>query len=329
MPRRPPPTPRSTLAWAKTVLVAESRAIAALPAKLGADFLRAVDLVERCRGRVVTLGMGKPGFIAQKVSATLASIGVPSHFLHPAEAAHGDLGRLASTDTLVAFSNSGATEEVVRLLPTLKRLNLPLIALTGESRSPLAKAAHVVLEVGVIDEACPMGLVPTASSAALHAMGDALAMTVAWRRGITREAYARLHPGGSLGRAALQVADVMRSGPANPLVAQQAPLSQAVRVMTQTPGRPGAVSVIDGRSRLVGFFTDGDLRRLAEAGHVDFTQPIKAVMTAKPRVVRPDDWVADAAQLLRRLRIDQVPVVEAHKPVGLLDVQDLLAARAL
>lgn len=321
---------RARLSWARTVLSAEARAIASLSQRLGAPFLEALDLLDACRGRIVTTGIGKPGFIAQKLSATLASTGVPSLYLHPAEAAHGDLGRVARGDVVVALSNSGTTEEILRLLTPLKRLKVKVVALTSDPRSPLAKASDVVLDIGAIDEACPIGLVPTASSAALHALSDALAMTLAWQRELTPERYAHLHPGGKLGRSVLRVREVMRTGDSNPVVRESESLSKALVVMTNTPGRPGATAVIDRRGRLVGIFTDGDFRRLAERGTLELNRPISTVMAKRPRTIGPDELVLSAATVMRETSVDQLPVVDAHgRSVGLIDVQDVLAARVV
>lgn len=318
------------LAWARTVLETEARAIASLPARLGLQFLDAVEAIHCARGRVVITAIGKPGFIAQKLSATLSSVGVPSLYLHPAEAAHGDLGRVAKGDVVIALSNSGATEELLRLVGPLKRLGVTLIAVTGDSRSPLARGAELVVDIGPIDEACPMGLVPTASSAALHAVCDALAMTVAWRREVTAAEYARFHPGGKLGRSVMTVKELMRSGDANPLVRDTATLSEVVVVMTNTPGRPGAANVVDAKGRLKGIFTDGDLRRLAEKRALDLKTKVRDVMARRPKCVGPDELVLTAAALMREAKLDQVPVVDREGcAVGLLDVQDLLAARVV
>lgn len=316
------------LAWARTVLDTEARAIGSLGSRLTSNFLAAVEAVHRAQGRVVVTAIGKPGFVAQKLSATLASVGVPSLYLHPAEAAHGDLGRVAKGDVVVALSNSGATEEVLRLLGPLRRLGVTLIAVTGDARSPLARGADVVVDIGPIDEACPMGLVPTASSAALHAVCDALAMTVAWRREFTAAEYARFHPGGKLGRSVMTVKELMRKGEANPLVRDSATLSEVVVVMTNTPGRPGAANVVDAKGRLRGIFTDGDLRRLAEKRALDLKTKVKDVMARRPKCIGPEELVLTAAALMREARIDQLPVVDREGcAVGLLDVQDLLAAR--
>jgi arabinose-5-phosphate isomerase len=319
---------RELVEYGRTVLAAEAGVLARMT--LDARFATCVEWILACRGRVVVCGMGKPGFIAQKLSATLASTGTPSHYLHPAEAAHGDLGRVAREDVVLALSNSGETEEILRLLPALKKIGARVVALTRDAVNPLARGADLVLAIGAIEEACPMGLAPTASTAALLALGDAIAMTVLKNRPFDREEYALYHPGGKLGRGLMKVREVMRTGPANPLVREKAPLKEAVAVMTKTPGRPGACTVVDAAGKLVGVFTDGDLRRIVERGRVEFDAPVSRVMSRNPRTVRPEALVADAARVLRQARIDQVPVVDdAGRAVGLLDVQDLLAARVL
>ncbi len=318
------------LDYARSVVRNEAQAIAALEGRINGAFSRAVQLVLACRGHVVVTGMGKPGFIAQKISATFASTGTPSLYLHPAEALHGDLGRLGPGDLVLALSNSGETDEVVRLLPALKRLGMPIVALTSDPKSQLARAAVVTLEIAPIPEACPLGLAPTTSTIALLALGDALAMTVLDQRGFSAEQFAELHPGGQLGKRLLRVRELMRSGRQNPVVAATAPLREAVAVMTRTEGRPGATSVVDARGKLVGIFTDGDLRRLVEKGSVDFERPVSSAMGKGPRTIDPDELASTAMELLRERRINQVPVVdEQGRPIGLLDVQDLLAARLL
>ncbi|HVP69596.1 MAG TPA: KpsF/GutQ family sugar-phosphate isomerase [Anaeromyxobacteraceae bacterium] len=319
---------RALLDYGRVVLETEARAIARL--RLDPAFATAVEWILACKGQVVLSGIGKPGFVAQKISATLASTGTRSLYLHPAEAAHGDLGRVSRRDIFVALSNSGETEEILRVLPAVKRIGARLVAMTRDRQNPLARASDLVLAIGDIEEACPMGLAPTASTAALLALGDALAMTVLENRPFRQEEYALYHPGGKLGRHLMKVSELMRDGEGNPLVRQDAQLREAVAVMTRTPGRPGACTVVDGRGRLVGIFTDGDLRRLVERQAVDFQAPVSSVMTRNPRTVRPEDRLLAAARVLRSAQIDQVPVVDARgHAVGILDVQDLLAARVL
>lgn len=316
--------------YAREVLRAEAEAIHQLSGRLNGVFAQAVEMVLACTGRVVVTGMGKPGFMAQKISATFASTGTPSLYLHPAEALHGDLGRLVPGDLVLALSNSGETDEIVRLLPSLKRLGAPIIAMTGGPRSSLAEAADLVLEIGPVPEACPLGLAPTTSTVALLALGDALCMAVLHRRGFSPEQFAELHPGGTLGRQLIRVREVMRSGPRNPIVRFDSTLRETAAVMTRTEGHPGAASVVDARGKLVGIFTDGDLRRLVQLGDADFSKTVASVMGKSPRTVSPEDLALTAADLLRDSQVDQLPVVDAQgRPVGLLDVQDLLAARLI
>ncbi len=319
---------RALLDYGRMVLRTEAGAIGGL--RLDARFATAVEWILACKGQVVLTGIGKPGFVAQKISATLASTGTRSLYLHAAEGAHGDLGRVSRRDVFVALSNSGETEEILRLLPAVKRIGARVVAMTRDRQNPLARAADLVLAIGDIEEACPMGLAPTASTAALLALGDALAMTVLENRRFGHEEYALYHPGGKLGRHLMKVHELMHREDSNPLVRADAPLEQAVAVMTRTPGRPGAATVVDRRGRLVGVFTDGDLRRLVERRAVDFDAPVSSVMTRNPRTVRPDDRLVEAARVLREAQIDQVPVVDARgRAIGYLDVQDLLAARIL
>ena len=322
------PREKALLAYGRVVLDTEAGAIGRL--SLDRSFAEAVEWVLACKGHVVVTGMGKPGFVAQKISATLASTGTPSIYLHPADAAHGDLGRVSRRDVFVALSNSGETEEILRLLPAVKRIGARIIAVTRDRVNPLARAAGLVVSVGDIEEACPMGLAPTASTAALLAIGDALAMTVLNNRPFDRDEYALYHPAGKLGRGLMKVRELMHDGEDNPVVRDDEPLSKAVAVMTQTSWRPGATSVVDGRGLLVGIFTDGDLRRLVERGTADPRTPVGRLMGRNPRTVRPEAMVTEAARVLREAQVDQVPVVDGGgRPVGLLDVQDLLAARIL
>src|SRR5712672_1963480 len=324
-----PPPKQDIVDYAREVVRAEAEAVAQLAARINGGFGRAVEMVLACAGRVVVTGMGKPGFIAQKISATFASTGTPSLYLHPAEALHGDLGRLVPGDMVLALSNSGETDEIVRLLPAIRRLGAPIVAMTSGPRNSLADRADAVLEIGPVPEACPLGLAPTASTVALLALGDALAMTVLHRRGFSPEQFAELHPAGALGKRLLRVREVMRTGAANPTVSKDASLRETAAVMSSV-GRPGAASVVDDAGKLVGIFTDGDLRRLVQQDDVDFTRPVAGVMGRNPRTVSPDDLAVTAAEILREGQIDQLPVVDSDgRPVGLLDVQDLLSARLL
>jgi arabinose-5-phosphate isomerase len=284
---------------------------------------------------VVTTGIGKAGIIARKLGATLASTGTPADYLHPAEARHGDLGRVTRQDVVLALSNSGMTAEILQLVGPLKDIGVPLIVITADASAPLARHADVVLDYGRVTEACPLGLAPTTSTTVMLALGDALAMAVLSERRFSPAEFARFHPGGDLGRSLMRVDEVMRKGEALPLVPAGSSLAQAVERMTSTPGRPGAVLVVAADGRFAGFYTDGDLRRsllrARETNNFDMlARPVDEVMTAAPISVRPDQLVGEARRLLLERQIDQLPVVDGDgRPVGLLDVQDLLAIRDL
>lgn len=311
---------------AKQVLKIESEAIKRLIKRVDENFSRAVEMIYRSSGRVVVMGMGKPGIIGQKISATLASTGTPSLSLHPAEAVHGDVGRVTKQDVVIAISNSGETEEVLRVLPMIKKIGARLIALTGSPKSTLAKHSDVVLDVGVEKEACPMGLAPTASTTATLAMGDALAVALIERRGFKESDYAFFHPGGALGkRLILKVADIMRKGAENPIVCEDALVKDVLVKITSA--RSGSASVTDKKGRLTGIFTDGDLRRHLDADQNLAMRRVKDVMTHSPKAIREDKLAAEALRILKENKIDEIPVVDGkNRPIGLLDVQDLLKA---
>lgn len=313
------------------VLRLESEAIARLGERFveagpAAAFERAVAAMLACPGQVVVTGMGKAGVVGQKVSATLASTGTPSFFLHPSEALHGDLGRLRPGDVVLALSNSGETEEVNQVMAACRKLGNPLIGMTGRPDSTLGRHADHVLDIGRVEEACPLKLAPTASTTVMLALGDALAMAVLEERDFGPRDYAQFHPAGSLGRRLMRVDEVMRKGDAVPLVRAGTSVADALIQTSRTKGRPGASIVVDGEGALAGIFTDGDLRRLLEGG--DFSRlelPIDHVMAAEPKVLRPTDLAVDAHRLLRENRIDNAPVIDdERRPVGLLDVQDLI-----
>jgi len=314
------------LAHAVEVARTEAAALARLAERLDGSFVRAVDLVLGCRGQVVVTGMGKAGIIGQKVSATLASTGTPSFYLHPAEALHGDLGRLRRDDLVLALSNSGETQEVNVVVAAARKLGAQVIGMTGRPESTLARASDAVLDIGRVEEACPMKLAPTASTTAMLALGDALAMVVLGERDFGPRDYARFHPAGSLGRRLMTVAEVMRTGDALPLVQAGTNVLDALLQTRKTPGRPGAALIVDRDGRLAGIFTDGDLRRLLERGDTGALQhAVDAHMARTPKVLAPDQLAEDAHRLLREHRIDQAPVLDvARRPVGLVDVQDLL-----
>ncbi len=315
---------------AREIISCEAEAVRRAADRLDHDFVATVDRILELPGRVVTAGMGKAGIIAQKLSATLASTGTPSIFLHPAEAIHGDLGRVSAGDLVLALSKSGETEEVLRLLGPVKSAGCPIVAMTQSRDSTLGRHSDLVLELGPIEEAGTLALAPTASTTVMLALGDALAVLVQEGRRFGPEDFARYHPGGDLGRKLMKVGELMRSGEQNPVVESGRTVLDAVSVMTRTPGRPGATSVVDGDGRLLGFFTDGDLRRLLEtlgARRLDELR-IDEVMTRSPRSITPDTLVIEAMGILHQRRVDQMPVVgEGERVLGLLDVQDLLDLR--
>jgi len=311
---------------AREVLDIEACAIKELKSKIGSSFKRAVDLILKSRGRVVVSGMGKTGIIAQKFSATLASTGTPSLFLHTVEAIHGDLGKVTSDDVVIVLSNSGSTEEMKQLLPFLKKTGAKIIGLTGNLKSLLAKYSDCVLDVSVKKEACPLGLAPTASTTATLAMTDALAVCLLELKGFKEKDFAMFHPGGALGRRLLlKVEDIMRSGKASPVVSSEKKVSDCLLKITEA--RAGSATVVDSRGRLIGIFTDGDLRRHLGIDRDLPGRKIKEVMTKNPTTVKVGMLAAEAMRILQNKKIDEVPVVDiSGKPVGLLDVQDLLRA---
>ncbi|MGH9454003.1 MAG: KpsF/GutQ family sugar-phosphate isomerase [Terriglobia bacterium] len=312
-----------SLGTARKVLQIEARAIADLSDRLDDHFLAAVDLLLACRGRVVVAGMGKSGLIGQKISATLSSTGTPSFFLHPAEALHGDLGRLVRNDVLMALSYSGETEELLRLLDTVKRLALQLITLTGNQTSTLAQSSDVVIDVGIREEACPLGLAPTASTAAMLAVGDALAMTLLERRGFNQDDYAVLHPGGGLGWKLRRVENVMHSGDALPRVPPEAPLPDVIYEISRKG--LGHTAVVDGENRLVGFISDGDLRRFFQReGNRALGLTAAHCMTRSPVTIQPKELATKALNLMEARKITSLPVVNPQGALeGVIHIHDL------
>jgi arabinose-5-phosphate isomerase len=308
---------------AKNVLEIESRAILDLKDRLDERFDRAVELLFGCAGRVVLTGMGKSGIIAQKISATLASTGTPSIFLHPTEAVHGDLGRIVKGDVLVALSASGDTEEILVLLPLVKRLGAPVVALTGQARSALAAAADVNLDVSIRQEACPLGLAPTASTTAALAMGDALAMALLDRRGFTADDFAVLHPGGRLGRKLMRVEDLMHTGDQIPRVGQTTPMKDVLFEMTRK--RFGMTTVVDASGRLAGVISDGDLRRhLERHGYSLFDKSAAECMTASPVVIGRRELATRALDVMETHKITSLVVLDDAGGVdGVVHLHDL------
>ena len=316
----------NTIKRAKEVLDIEACAIKALKPRIGSNFQKALQIILKTKGRVVVSGMGKTGIIAQKFSATLASTGTPSLFLHTAEAIHGDLGKVTADDAVIIISNSGATEEMKQLLPLLKRLGCKVISLTGNTKSILAKYSDVALDVSVRKEACPLGLAPTASTTATLAMADALAVCLLELKGFKEKDFAFFHPGGALGRRLLlKVEDIMRTGTANPIVKADEKVSKVLLKITQ--GRAGSATVVDKSGKLTGIFTDGDLRRHLGIDKDLPHRKISEVMTKNPTVVDKEMLAAEAMRIVREKKIDELPVVDKNKrAVGLLDVQDLIKA---
>jgi len=320
---------RQRLARAAEVIRLEASTISGLEARLGPGFLGAVDRILACQGLVVVAGVGKAGLVGQKISATLASTGTPSLFLHPTEALHGDLGRIRARDLLFLISNSGESAETNALIGPARKLGASVLAMTGAAGSTLARLSDCVLDIGPVEEACPLKLAPTASTSAMLALGDALAMVVLQERSFRREDYALFHPAGALGRKLMRVCEVMRKGEQLPLAKSGSTLMDVILVMNRTPGRPGAALVVDAAGKLAGIFTHGDLARLLERGtSLDMRAPIDEFMGRRPKTIDPERLVEEAQHLIAEHRIDQIPVIDSERrPVGLLDVQDLLDVR--
>lgn len=310
---------------AKKVLKIEADAVSALTEKLNSDFEKAVDIIFNSKGRVVVTGMGKSGLVGKKIAATLASTGTPAFFLHPAEASHGDLGMVTADDVIVAISNSGETEELVGLIPFLKRFNVSLISMTGNPDSTLSKAADVTLDVAVKEEACPMGVVPTASTTATMAMGDALAVSLLIKRGFKEEDFAFFHPGGSLGRKLfITVKDLMHKGDALPLVSPDMPMIKATVEISSK--RLGVTIVVDSDNKFLGIITDGDLRRGIEKwGKAFFDMSAGEVMTKNPKTIAEDELAVKALSIMERHSITSLVVPDSEgKAKGIIHLHDIL-----
>lgn len=313
-----------TLALA--VIKAEMLAIATLQERISDAFVRACHLMLGCEGRVVVTGMGKSGHIAGKIAATLASTGTPAFFVHPGEASHGDLGMITQKDVVLALSYSGETGEILTILPIIKRIDVPLIAMSGSPASSLAKFATVYLDVAVAQEACPLGLAPTSSTTAALVMGDALAVAMLEQKGFTRDDFARSHPGGNLGkRLLLLVSDIMHAGLAMPAVTETAMVSDALLEMTEK--KLGMTAVVDSNQQVVGIFTDGDLRRMLEKNRDLHNTRIVAVMTTRCSKIKAHILAAEAMKVMQQNKINALLVVDAdNKLVGALNIHDLVRA---
>ena len=313
---------------ARRVLRIEAQALSDLADRIDGDFSRAVEMLLACKGRVVITGMGKSGLICQKIASTMASTGTPAFFLHPAEGIHGDLGMLMKGDVVIAVSNSGETDEIVRILPVIKRMGLPLVAMSGNPRSALRRAGDVFLDISIREEACPLGLAPTASTTATLAMGDALAVALLVRRGFKEEDFALFHPGGSLGRKLLlKVEELMHCGSEMPMCHESTPLKEALFEITSK--KLGITGVLNDAGQLVGVFSDGDLRRSMAQGFEVLDRPIGEAMARCPKRVLASALAAEAVQIMEAHTITSLFVFDSDEgrvPVGIIHLHDLLKA---
>jgi len=313
---------------AKKVLAIEAEAIQTLLEKIDDNFTRAVDLLDQCRGKVIVIGMGKSGIISQKIASTFACTGTPAFFLHPAEGIHGDIGMISKGDVILAISNSGETQEIIQLLPLIKRWGIKLIVITGKPHSVLACRGDVVLDTGFIEEACPLGLVPTASTTATLALGDALALALLEKKGFKEDDFAMLHPGGTLGRKLLlRVADLMHQGDEIPLIREDTLMKEGLLEMTSK--RLGVTGVCDKAGRLVGIITDGDLRRALEKEDDLLNQKASKIMTKNPKSIGKDDLAAKALHRMEEFSITSLFILAedgSYKPMGIIHMHDLLRA---
>ncbi len=323
------PDASGALALAREVLEIEAAAITALVDKLDDGFLQAVRLILNRHGRIIVSGIGKSGHVARKIASTMASTGTPAYFVHPAEASHGDLGMVTANDIVIALSNSGESAELLAIVPMIKRQGAKLIALTGNEQSTLAREADVHIYASAKKEACPLNLAPTASTTAALALGDALAIAVMQAKGFSRDEFARSHPGGALGRKLLtHVSDVMRTGENAPRIHDNATLSDAIIEMTR--GRMGITAILDANERVIGIFTDGDLRRTLQKGVELHATPIAAVMTRNPRTIAPTKLAAEAVQIMEQFKVNQLLVVDNEsRLVGALNMHDLFRAKVI
>lgn len=319
-------SPFEQLSYAREIIRLEAQALEKVAGRLGLEFCRAVELLEQCRGSVVVSGIGKAGLIGQKISATMASTGTRSFFLHPAEAVHGDLGRLRDDDVVLVLSQSGETEEVVRILPSLKQTGLPIIAVTARATSTLGRAADVVLELGPLQEACPLGLAPSTSTTAMLAVGDALALVTSRARRFGRGDFAKFHPAGALGRRLSNVEDRMRPRDECRIARQSSTIREVFSAQGKPGRRTGAIMLVDDDGFLSGLFTDSDLARMFESRrYEDFDRPIAQVMTARPTTVVAGTLLADAVAIMADRKFSELPVVDSRgRPLGMLDVTDLV-----
>jgi arabinose-5-phosphate isomerase len=319
--------------FARQVIETEAGAVRAMAGALDEDFQRACGLIVECPSSVLTTGIGKAGHIARKVSATFASTGTPSHFLSPTDAVHGDLGAVRRGDVILIFSSSGESDEILRLLSIVKKLDHPVIAITASRNSGLGRFADCVLKMGAVEEACPLGLAPSASTTAMLALGDALALSVMKMRKFTTDDFALFHPAGQLGRKLIKVGEAMtfKLGENLPVASERLTVGQVLHEVSQIKRRSGAVILVNESGRVSGIFTDGDLRRLVtDDDGTGLKRPIADVMKRDPKRIRSDELASDAMAVMRQFRIDELPVVDDDdKPIGLIDVQDLVILKML
>lgn len=317
---------KTVLGWAKEVLATEIQGLIDIKEKLGKDFLKAVELTAGSKGRIVVSGMGKAGIIGQKFSATLSSTGTASFWLHAAEAVHGDLGRIQKSDTVIIFSYSGETEEINNLIPFVKKIGAKIIAITGNPKSNLARYSNAVIDTGVSKEACGLGLAPTTSTTAMLAVSDAISVSLQKIKGFKERDFASYHPRGSLGkRLLLRVSDIMRKKKLNPIVGPDTLVDKVLLEITSA--HAGAATVVNKQNKIIGIFTDGDLRRSLKKEKNILDKKVKFVMSHSPIVVKENELAYQALKTLEEKKIDEVPVVDKkNRPVGMLDIQDLIAA---
>jgi len=319
---------KDILSYGKNIVGLEAEAVNSVCGLIDSSFESAVKMILRIpsTGRVIVSGIGKAGFIGMKISATLASTGTPSFFLHPAEAVHGDLGRYAKDDIALILSNSGETPEILRILPSIKRVGCPIISITGSKSSTLAKHSEATLLIGKVDEVGPLGLAPTTSTTVMLALGDALAMTVLNQRGFSKEEFAQYHPGGALGRKLMTVAEAMRQGEEHAVARDNLLCKEVIHIISATKGRPGAAAIVNTEGRLVGVFTDGDLRRCLDMNSNFLNEPISKYMGRSPKTCKASQLVEEALRLMSQFKIDQLLVTdEENHPIGTLDIQDVLS----
>lgn len=310
---------------AREVIGVEAQAVRDQIGHIDGNFVRAVERIAGCSGRVVVMGVGKSGLIGRKIAATMSSLGIPSVFLHPAECLHGDLGMIMANDLVIVLSYTGETDEIKKVLPVIRNFGIPVIVISGRPAAQAWRQADIIINSKIRKEACPYNLAPTSSTSAMLALGDALALAASEKKGFKRETLARFHPSGGLGKKlTVRARDIMHAGASNPMINEGRTVHEALLVMTRT--RLGAANIVDRSGRLVGFFTDGDLRRQLQKDKALLSRKLRDVMTRSPLTITPDTLAADAAVILKKHRFDNIPVVSANgKPVGIVDERDLLA----